>query len=92
MSRPGWFNPEISWGNILSMITMVIVGVGAFYAMDTRQQLLEQRMSAVEAQARDRQSDADRLTRLEEQMLAIKDIVLRVERAVEMNRAIRPAR
>jgi hypothetical protein len=92
MSRPSWFNPEVSFGNILSMITMIIVGVGAYYTLDATVQLIEQRVARIEADNERSAAQADRLSRLEEQMAAIKEALLRIERAVEMQSSIRPAR
>ena len=80
MSTPSWFDPKLSIGNVITIITVIVALVAGWFSFDTRLTLAEDRQERQVAADRETASRFGlRLDRVETDREDLRSRVIRIE-------------
>ena len=80
------FDPTINYGHILTAVSFIIAGTGAYYGMRAELQNVDQRVAKIESNLQQLANVVVLTARQDEKLAAIEQRVDRIERASEFKR------
>jgi DNA repair exonuclease SbcCD ATPase subunit len=87
MSPPSFFKWDVTFGNVLSIITIVVTIAISWQALNSRVTALEEEKSRATENIEKLKDERDRITRIEEKLIFIQQSLARLERRLDERQA-----
>lgn len=87
MAPPAFFKWDITLGNVISIVTIVVAVAMGWQALDSRVKALEDEKTRATLNIEKLKDERDRITRIEEKLIFIQQSLARLERRLDERQA-----
>lgn len=91
MSPPAFFKWDVTLGNVLSIVTIVVTIAMGWQALNSRVTALEEEKARATENIEKLKDERDRITRIEEKLIFIQQSLARLERRLDERQAEKTA-